>query len=43
MGKAEFAKDLTQASFEPRLYYKYTAISKNNQILKILLTFFDIQ
>ena len=42
MGKAEFAKDLTQASFEPRLYYKYTSKFKNNQIFKIILIFFDI-
>ena len=40
MGKAEFAKDLTQSSFEPRLYYKYTAKLKNNQIVKIILIFF---
>lgn len=42
MGKDEFAKDLTQSSFEPRLYYKYTVNLKNNQILKIILIFFDI-
>ena len=40
MGEAEFAKDLTQSSFEPRLYYKYTAKLKNNQIVKIILIFF---
>lgn len=42
MGKAEFAKDLTQSSFEPRLYYKYTSNYKNNQIVKIILTFFSL-
>lgn len=42
MGSANSNINHYPKRFEPLFYYKYTAKFKNNQILKIILIFFDI-
>ena len=42
MGSANSNINHYPKRFEPLFYYKYTANLKNNQIVKIILTFFSL-